>query len=190
MPAKSKSAGPENSRTDAITLLTDDHETVRTLLEEFAETTPRATKTRVQLLEKIAKEIRVHAQLEEEIFYPAYQRAAKSHDESKLYFEAVEEHRLVDIVLPELEGTDPSSEVFGARAKVLKDLVEHHADEEEDEMFPKAKKLLGKERLLELGAQLEARKEELTEGDGGLAATRRELKQQTGQRGRSDAAAR
>jgi hemerythrin-like domain-containing protein len=188
MPSKSKSSRNDAPRTDAIQLLTEDHDKVRNLLADFAETTPRGAKTRVQLLEKIGKELRVHTQIEEEIFYPAYHRAAKTHEETKLYFEATEEHRLVDIVLPELEGTDPTSEVFGARAKVLKDLVEHHADEEEEEMFPKAKKLLGKERLLELGVQMEARKEELMEGDGGMRAARREVKQAT-KAGRSSVAA-
>jgi len=100
-------------------------------------------------------------EIEEEIFYPAYKRAAETRENAIPYFEAQEEHALVAIVLPELEATSPSSEVFGAKAKVLKDLIEHHADEEEDEMLPKAKKLLGKERLGELGAEMAARKEEL-----------------------------
>ena len=96
-----------------------------------------------------------------------YHEAERSKEDNKIDLEANEEHALVDIVLPLLEGTDPTAEEFGARAKVLKDLIEHHAEEEENEMLPRAKKLLGKERLVELGAQLTARKEELM-GGGGL----------------------
>jgi hemerythrin-like domain-containing protein len=147
---------------DAIALLTSDHETVRELLSQLEETTDRGTKKRMDLLQKLGVEIRVHARIEEEIFYPAYKAATKSKEDAKLFFEAAEEHGLVDIVLPALEDTDPTTEPFGAKAKVLKDLIEHHAEEEESEMFPKAKKLLGKERLKELGAEMEARKEELT----------------------------
>lgn len=146
---------------DAIALLTQDHETVRGLLTQLEETTDRGAKKRAELLAKVALEIRVHARIEEEIFYPAYKEAAKSKEDVKLYFEAAEEHGLVDIVLPALEATEPTDETFGAKSKVLKDLIEHHAEEEETEMFPKAKRLLGKETLTELGAQLAARKEEL-----------------------------
>ena len=79
-----------------------------------------------------------------------------------MFFEALEEHRAAgDLVLPDLLKTDAASEKFSGRAKVLKELVEHHADEEEKEMFPRAKKLLPKAELDELGARLEARKKEL-----------------------------
>jgi hemerythrin superfamily protein len=151
---------------DAIALLKADHETVRGLLEQLEKTTARGAKRRVELLGKIAQEIRVHARIEEEIFYPAYHAAAKTEDDSKLFFEATEEHGLVDVVLPALEETDPASEPFGAKGKVLKDLIEHHAEEEETEMFPRAKKLLGKERLAELGEELATRKSELLADEG------------------------
>lgn len=151
---------------DALALLKRDHGTVRALLSQLAETTTRGTTKRSELLAKIAQEVRVHAQIEEEIFYPAYEAAAEKQDDRKLFFEAVEEHGLVDVVLPALEATDPGDEEFGARAKVLKDLIEHHAEEEEEEMFPKAKKLMGKERLAELGEELAIRKEELLAANG------------------------
>ncbi len=168
---------------DAIALLEADHDTVRELLSEMEGTTARGSKKRLELLEKIAKEVRIHATIEEEIFYPAYHEAAKSQEEEQLFFEAAEEHQLVKIILPALEKTDPSTVEFGARAKVLKDLVEHHAEEEEDEMFPKAKKLLGKARLVELGEQLAARKEQLAGG-----AEARETRQQRGPRAKTASA--
>jgi hypothetical protein len=88
-----------------------------------------------------------------------------------MYFEALEEHRAAgELVLPDLENTAPDSEKFSGRAKVLKELVEHHADEEEKEMFPRARKLLGAAELNSLGAQMEARKRELMATQPGVVA--------------------
>ena len=70
---------------------------------------------------------------------------------------------MVDTVLPELKSADPASETFAAKAKVLKDLVEHHAEEEETEMFPRARKLLGRGELVRLGEELAQAKVSLTE---------------------------
>ena len=147
---------------NAIQLLKEDHKKVRALLAELEATTPRGVKKRTQLLATIAKELRVHTKLEEEIFYPAFKAAGEKSDDDKMYFEALEEHRAAgDLVLPDLLKTNPSTEQFSGRSKVLKELVEHHADEEEKEMFPRAKKLFSKDELAELGSRLEARKDEL-----------------------------
>ena len=147
---------------DAITLLTNDHKKVRTLLGELADTTSRAEKTRTELLAKIALELEVHTTIEEEIFYPAFKEAGQKSDDDKMFFEAMEEHRAAgDLVLPDLLRTEVTTDQFGGRAKVLKELIEHHADEEEKEMFPRARTLLGKEALAELGERLAARKQEL-----------------------------
>lgn len=152
---------------DAITLLKQDHEKVRQLLNKLTE--EDSAETRQQLLEQIALELEVHTAIEEEIFYPAFREAGQQGEGSdqqgkdeKLYFEAMEEHRAAgDLVLPDLQGTQPESEKFGGRAKVLKELIEHHAQEEEKEMFPRVRKLLDKDTLEELGARMEARKQEL-----------------------------
>jgi hemerythrin-like domain-containing protein len=154
----------KTSATDAIELLTTDHEKLRRLLAELGDTTTQAVTKRAELFKVIAEEVRVHSRIEEEIFYPAYHAAAETQDDAKVYFEAIEEHGLVDIVLPGLEDEDPSTDVFSAKAKVLKDLIEHHADEEEEQMFPRAKKLLGKDRLLQLGAEMEARRKQIRPG--------------------------
>ena len=147
---------------NAIELLKSDHQKVRGLLAELAETTHRASKTRIELLGKIALELRVHTTIEEEIFYPAFREAGEKHEDEKMFFEAMEEHRAAgDLVLPDLEATEVDSDQFGGRAKVLKELVEHHADEEEKEMFPRARELLGVDALRELGARMQARKVEL-----------------------------
>jgi hemerythrin-like domain-containing protein len=149
------------SSADAVAVLKKDHETVRGLLKKLAATTDRNANTRTSLLSQIESEIKIHTQIEEEIFYPAFREAVRSKDDKELYFEALEEHGVVDMFMPKLQETDVQDETFGAKAKVLKDLIEHHAEEEETEMFPKARKVMGKAELIELGAQLRRRKEEL-----------------------------
>jgi hemerythrin superfamily protein len=147
---------------DAITFLTNDHKVVRAMLEELAATTKRAVKRRTELLQKIAAELEAHTQIEEEIFYPAFKEAGEKSDDDKMFFEAMEEHRTAgDLVLPDLLQTEVGSDQFSGRAKVLKELIDHHAKEEEKEMFPRARKLLGKAELNELGERLAARKAEL-----------------------------
>jgi len=119
--------------------------------------------------------VRVHARVEEEVFYPAYREAASKKEDLKLYFEAIEEHGVVDMVLPKLEETEPDAEDFAAKAKVLKDIIEHHAKEEEKEMFPRARKLFDADELAELGEQIEQRKVELMaelEGESGAPSGR------------------
>ncbi|UPG84509.1 hemerythrin domain-containing protein [Luteibacter aegosomatis] len=146
---------------DAIALLKEDHKLVKNLLGELAESTTRAVKKRTELLQQIHMNLKAHTTIEEEIFYPAFKSAGKK-EEEKMYFEALEEHRAAeDLVLPDLMKTDPATEQFSGRAKVLKELIEHHIEEEEGEMFKDARKLLDKAQLEELGARMEARKKEL-----------------------------
>ncbi|HET7359055.1 MAG TPA: hemerythrin domain-containing protein [Rhodanobacteraceae bacterium] len=150
---------------DAIALLKHDHDVVGGLLEDLMATTKRGTKTRSELLAKIKQELEIHIHIEEEIFYPAFKAAGKTSDDDKTYFEALEEHRAAgDLVLADLTRTDPASEQFGGRAKVLKELIEHHVKEEEKQMFPRARELMDKDKLAQLGEELEARKKELKAG--------------------------
>jgi hemerythrin superfamily protein len=143
---------------NAIDLLKADHERVKALLTQLSESTERGVKKRTDLLAKLEMEITLHTKLEEEILYPAF-REAGGKEQEIMYHEAKEEHRTVDsLVLPDLKQTDPSSTEFSGRVKVVKELLEHHIEEEETEMFPQAKKLLGKAKLDELGAQMEAMK--------------------------------
>jgi len=152
MASKKAAAAP-----DAIKLLKADHDKVRELLAQFEKATgARREKLRVQ----IERELKVHTQIEEEIFYPAYLDAAKKKDDRTMYFEALEEHHVVDFVLPQVSD-GASNEELQAKAKVLRELVEHHADEEEDDMFPRAKQLLDKAELRVLGEQMQLRKETL-----------------------------
>ena len=143
---------------NAIDLLKADHERVKALLTQLSESTERGVKKRTELLAKLEMEITLHTKLEEEILYPAFRKAGGK-EQDIMYFEAKEEHRTVDsLVLPDLKMTDPGTPEFAGRVKVVKELLEHHIEEEEAEMFPQAKKLLGKAKLDELGSQMEAMK--------------------------------
>jgi hemerythrin-like domain-containing protein len=146
---------------NAISILEDDHERIQELLDQLEQTTERATKTRTELVVQVAAEIRTHAELEELIFYPAYREAVKDKEDRAMYFEAVEEHHVVHLLLPELESTDVSSEEFGAKAMVLKEILEHHIQDEEAHMFPSARKAMAKAELVELGQTMAQRKTEL-----------------------------
>ncbi|MBV4531236.1 hemerythrin domain-containing protein [Pseudomonas sp. SWRI107] len=143
---------------NAIELLTNDHKLVKKLLEELSATTERAVKKRAELLQRIEQEVRIHTQLEEEILYPAIKQAGGK-EEAKMYYEAKEEHRTVDsLVMPDLLETDTGTVEFAGRVKVMKELLEHHIEEEESELFPTARKLLGKDALEAMGQAMEAQK--------------------------------
>lgn len=146
---------------NALNLLKEDHSRLRGLLQKLEQTTERGVKVRESLVDQIEIEIKVHSTIEEEIFYPAYKAAARKKEDREAFYEATEEHHVVDMVLPELKATDPKSEQFGAKAKVLKELIEHHAEEEETEMFKKARRLMKSGELNELGAAMAKRKESL-----------------------------
>jgi hemerythrin-like domain-containing protein len=168
MPAKRKTARSTRRkvsvRTDAISILKGDHTRVRQLLKRLENTTDRTTTQRKDLLSEIENEVKVHTTVEEEIFYPAFKEAVRSKPHRELYFEAIEEHHVVDLVMPEIKSTDTASDQFGAKTKVLKDLIEHHAEEEETEMFTKARKVMGSDELVGLGKQIQSRKQDLQSG--------------------------
>jgi hemerythrin superfamily protein len=145
---------------NAVELLKEDHVRIKALLEELSNTTERGLKKRVELLNKIELELTLHTSIEEEILYPAFKQAGGK-EEAEMYYEAKEEHRTVDaLVVPDLKQTDPGTPEFAGRVKVCKELLEHHIEEEEEEMFPKAEELLGTQ-LDELGAQMEQRRQAL-----------------------------
>jgi hemerythrin-like domain-containing protein len=147
---------------NAITMLKQEHEEVKKLLAKLMETSDGAAKTRSDLLQKIATKLRAHTRIEEEVLYPAL-RDAGSDKEKKMYYEAMEEHRAVEeLVLPDLEKTDPSSPQFAGRAKVLKELVEHHVEEEESELFPDVEQLFDPGRLSSMGREMADLKQRYT----------------------------
>ena len=142
---------------NALTLLEDDHKKMRKLLNELESPTERGVKTREELYATIKGELLVHEAIEEEIFYPALKEHPKAED---IVLEGYEEHHVVDVVMAELEGLAVDDESWGAKAKVMKENVEHHMEEEEGEMFEKARQVFDREELQELGTRMEQRKGE------------------------------
>jgi len=157
---------PRANGADSIGLLKEDHQRVKQLFDEFEQTTNRRSRQRI--VREAILELEVHAAIEEEIFYPAYAEAAAESDDEEVILEAEEEHHVVHLLIGELRGMPEIDERAAAKFTVLAENVRHHIDEEETEMLPKAKKLLG-DRLPELGRQMVQRKRALT----------RELKQTT-----------
>jgi hemerythrin-like domain-containing protein len=148
---------------DAVELIKSDHRKVERLFGEFEQAGERAYKTKQGLVEQITQELRVHATIEEETFYPAVQAKARK-DGKELIDEAVEEHHLVRVTLRELEALTPEDDAFDAKVQVLIENVRHHVEEEESEMLPQAEKLLGQDELARLGEEMLARKRQLGAG--------------------------
>jgi hemerythrin superfamily protein len=142
---------------NAFTLLKADHQKVAVLLEKLDSTTERGIKTREELFTKLKTELDVHARIEETIFYPALEKADETRD---ITLEAFEEHRLVKQLLSELQSLGKDEEEWTAKFTVLKENVEHHVEEEEGEMFTKARKVLSEEDAEALGLRMERAKEE------------------------------
>ena len=148
---------------NAIELLTNDHQKLRGILPKLADESVSAAEKK-DLLAIVEKELKMHSLVEEEIFYPAFKNAGKTDSEAKdMYFEAIEEHHVVDMLLPELKGLSADSDGFKAKATVLKELIEHHAGEEEREMFVQARELMDDRQLIDLGTRMSERKVELEE---------------------------
>jgi iron-sulfur cluster repair protein YtfE (RIC family) len=143
---------------DALRLLKDDHDKVKAMLGKLDATTERAEKTRTEMLQTLKSELTVHETIEEEILYPALKEFAKTKD---IALEGYEEHHVVDGIMAELETTPVDDETWGAKLTVMKENLEHHIEEEEGEMFPKARKVMDEEELAELGERMAARKKVL-----------------------------
>jgi hemerythrin-like domain-containing protein len=140
---------------NAFALLKEDHQRVAGILEKIDATTERGIKTREELFTQLKTELDIHSEIEETIFYPALEK----HDETRdITLEGIEEHRIVKELLAELDAMAKDDEVWTAKMTVLKENVEHHVEEEEGEMFPKARKALSEEEVERLGTRLEAAK--------------------------------
>jgi hemerythrin superfamily protein len=139
---------------DAIQLLKNDHKKVEKIFSDLE----NKTDDRRALFPELDRELTVHAEIEEKIFYPAAKQVEPTRD---LVLESIEEHKQIKMVLADLEQTDMRTAEWGADLKVLKEDVMHHVGEEEDELFPKIQQLLSKEQLADLGSRMEAMKMQL-----------------------------
>ena len=141
---------------DAIAMLKADHAKVKKLLDELEPTTERGVKTRSELFATIKGELTIHEVIEEEIFYPALKNHPKAKD---IVLEGYQEHHVVDLLMGELEDLDVTDEKWGAKALVMKENIEHHIEEEEGEMFRKARQVFDRQELEDLGTRMATRKE-------------------------------
>jgi len=140
---------------DILKTLQAEHDVLRKLFAEMEETTDRAKKRRGELLKDIEANLLPHAKWEETVFYPAFLERS-DRDGKKTHAEAVQEHRAVELtVLPDLKAVETDTPKFAGSAKVLGELVDHHATEEETTMFKMARKLFSAQERAQLDEQYE-----------------------------------
>ena len=186
--AKSKS-GAARSQPLAIELLMSDHRKVEDLFERYESEKDGEESTRKQVAQRICNELKVHAQVEEELFYPWLK---ENMDEMDKVEEAYVEHAGAKDLIAQIQAAGEVDDTYDAKVKVLSEYIKHHVKEEENEIFPEVKDQ--QEELDELGQEMAARKAELmeelglTEDDEAAAQlTAREGRdgrsQQSGQRG-------
>ena len=137
---------------DPFELLKADHRKVEQL---FTQLESASGKQKLQVFGQIKTELELHTHIEEKVFYPALEEPEETHD---LALEAYEEHAVVKDLLKQLGRARTANDEWEAQAKVLQENVEHHVEEEENELFPKAESALGEEELEELGDRMEAEK--------------------------------
>ena len=137
---------------DAFSLLKADHRKVEELFEQLESGRGQA---KLRVFQQIKTELDLHAHIEEKFFYPALEKPRETHD---LTLEAYEEHDVVKKLLRELSRAKSATEEWQAQAKVLKENVEHHVEEEENELFPKAQSALSEEQIEEIGERMAAEK--------------------------------
>ena len=157
------------SEKDACDLLDADHRAVKKMFKEYEELTKSRGRTagqkKMDLARQICHELTVHAQIEEEIFYPALRAAIKDTD---LLAEAEVEHQSAKDLIAQIEGMGEADEMFDAKVKVLGEYINHHVKEEKGEMFPKAR-AARKLDLVAMRDEIETRKEELMAEMGAVA---------------------
>jgi hemerythrin superfamily protein len=141
----------------AFASLKADHQKIATLFSQAEKAQDDQQKR--QLFEQIKTELEIHTEIEETVLYPAL----REYEELKEYvLEAVEEHRQVKTLLQEIERLTDGSEKFDAKLKVMKENIEHHVEEEENELFPQAQQVLSQDELAELTQDMESTRRSLS----------------------------
>ena len=152
---------------DAVDMLIADHKRVANLFADFKRLADEGRdKDKAAIVQRICQELTVHTQLEEELFYPAVRDATGDKDQVD---EAVVEHAGAKQLIAQLQGASPDEDLYDARVTVLNEQIDHHVDEEEGSMFPKAR-YSGLDTLA-LGAKMLARKAQLQRGAGSAGNT-------------------
>ena len=140
---------------NAIELLKQDHREAEGLMDQI-KTADKGDRSAKEIFMQLKAALTLHTEIEEQIFYPAL----RDHEEtSDMIPESLEEHREVDQLLAEMTTLNPRNDEFMDKLTELRDAIEHHVEEEETEMFPKAEKVLGQSRLDEMGRQMQQMKQ-------------------------------
>ena len=148
------------AKIDAVELLTKQHREVEELFEQFENLSDRSKASKKKLADQICNALIMHTQIEEEIFYPATRSADEGEEETEdMVDEAVVEHASAKDLIAQIQEMDPEDDLYDAKVKVLSEMIEHHVEEEEKEMFPKTRKL--KLDMQVLGQEMKARQEEI-----------------------------
>ncbi|HEY2916481.1 MAG TPA: hemerythrin domain-containing protein [Candidatus Limnocylindrales bacterium] len=147
---------------NALTLLKNDHREIKKLLKELEPSTKvldpsGEVSKRRDLFTEIRRLLTVHEVIEEEIFYPTLKQHPKA---KEIVLEGYEEHDVVNTIMAELERLPYDDETWGAKANVMSENVEHHIEEEEDDMFEKAEQVFDDKELDALGTAMAERKAE------------------------------
>jgi hemerythrin superfamily protein len=160
----SSKAPAKSGRKDATQILTADHKKVSKIFADFEKIKDRDSEAKQQLVKKACDELTVHSQVEEELFYPALHEALKENDQD-LVDEAEVEHASIKQLIETLKTCDPEDRLYDANVTVLSEYVKHHVKEEQDEIFPKARKAKDLD-LNQIGEEITARKMQLMEEFG------------------------
>jgi hemerythrin-like domain-containing protein len=144
---------------DILKTLKSEHDALRELFAAMDETTDRASKKRMTILEEIEANLIPHAKWEEQVFYPAFKERA-DRDGLKTHAEALAEHHAVETsVIPEVHAAEPGTPEFAGRTKVFGEFIDHHAKEEEKTMFKMAREMFSAEERAQMDEEYEAWKE-------------------------------
>lgn len=140
---------------DIYSLLEKDHKKVKELFKKLENTSQRAFKQRELLFTELKMDLEIHSRLEEHLFYSALKNKRETH---LRILESLEEHRIADELLADLESMDKGTDMWTAKLKVLCDNVAHHIEEEENQVFPQARKVLSKDEAKHIGEAFELKK--------------------------------
>jgi hemerythrin superfamily protein len=162
--ATTRKSTPRTARKDATQILAEDHKKVSKIFAEFEKIKDKDSSRKQELVKTACDELTVHAQVEEEIFYPALYEAFKGKNDD-LVDEAEVEHGTIKQLIATLQSSDPDDRLYDANFIVLSEYVKHHVKEEQDEIFPKARKAKSLD-LKQMGDEISARKAKLMEERG------------------------
>jgi hemerythrin superfamily protein len=138
--------------------LKNDHEAVKEMMTHIVEMSSRASTSKIKLFKEMKTVLTAHVRAEEKVFYGAIKQEKSAHDAA---LEGYEEHHVADLLMREISQLAPNDEKWKAKFAVLKENVEHHVEEEEGEIWDKAREILDETKALELGEKFIAEKEKL-----------------------------